>query len=146
MNERKRPAPPHALKKGESGNPAGRTKGSRNKATMLVMKLMEDDAAAITKTVIDAAKAGDLAAAKLVIDRLAPPAKERPVFVALPATDTAEGIAQAQDAILQAVAAGDLLPGEAATLAGIVEGRRKALETEELERRIAALEVQHEGD
>ena len=43
-------------------------------------------------------------------------------------------------AILQAVAAGDILPGEAATLAGIVEARRKALETQELEQRISALE------
>jgi hypothetical protein len=45
-----------------------------------------------------------------------------------------------QNAILQAVAAGDLLPGEAATLAGIVEARRKAVETQELEQRITALE------
>ena len=48
--------------------------------------------------------------------------------------------AQFDATILQAVAAGDLLPGEAATLAGIVEGRRKALETQELEQRIAILE------
>jgi hypothetical protein len=75
-----------------------------------------------------------------VIERLVPPAKERPVFLELPSTETAVGIAQAQQAILQAVAAGDLLPGEAATLAGIVEARRKAVETLELEQRISALE------
>jgi hypothetical protein len=39
------------------------------------------------------------------------------------------------------VAAGDILPGEGATLAGIVEARRKAVETQELEARISALEV-----
>jgi hypothetical protein len=52
------------------------------------------------------------------------------------------GIAQPlRQAILQAVAAGDLLPGEGTTLAGIVEARRKAVETLELEQRISALET-----
>lgn len=39
------------------------------------------------------------------------------------------------------VAGGDLLPNEASTLSSILEARRKALETEELELRIAALEA-----
>jgi len=62
----------------------------------------------------------------------------------MPDTSTAEGISAAQQTILQAAASGELLPGEAATLAGIVETRRKALETEELERRVAALEERHD--
>ena len=87
------------------------------------------------------AKQGDMSAARLVLERLVPPAKERPIFLNLPDTGSADGVAQAQAAILQAVAAGDILPGEAATLAGIVEARRKAVETQELEARISALEV-----
>jgi len=43
------------------------------------------------------------------------PSKGRPVSLHLPDTDTAADITQAQAAILRAVAAGDLLPGEAAT-------------------------------
>jgi hypothetical protein len=136
----KRKAPPHAWQPGQSGNPAGKKPGSRNKATEMVLSLMQSGAREITAVVVAQAKAGDLTAAKMILDRLAPPAKERPVSLTLPATATAEGIAQAQGAILQAVAVGDLLPGEAATLAGIVETRRKALETLELERRITALE------
>ncbi|HRE18377.1 MAG TPA: hypothetical protein PLW86_15135 [Rhodocyclaceae bacterium] len=61
--------------------------------------------------------------------------------MALPGTDTAGGIAEAQQAILQAVAAGDLLLGEGTALAGIVEARRKAVETLQLEQRITALET-----
>jgi len=101
---------------------------------------MEGGAEAIARKIVDMAKTGDMSAARLVLERLVPPAKERPIFLALPDTGSAEGVAQAQAAILQAVAAGDLLPGEAATLAGIVEARRKALETQELEQRISALE------
>jgi len=135
-----RKAPPQAWKPGQSGNPRGKKPGSRNKATAMVLALMESGAKEIAEAVVAAAKAGDLTAARMVLDRLAPPARERPVSLALPDTGTAEGVSAAQQAILQAVAAGDLMPGEGTALAGIVETRRKALETLELERRIAALE------
>lgn len=136
----KRKAPPHAWKKGQSGNPNGKKPGSRNKATQMVLAMMEGGAKEITQAVIDAAKAGDLSAARLVIERLAPPMRERPINIELPDTCTAEGCAQAQSAILQAVGTGDLLPGEGATLATIVENRRRSLETQDLEQRISILE------
>ena len=128
-------------KKGESGNPIGKPAGTRNKATVMVTAIMERGAREITEAVVGLAKDGDLSAARLVLERLVPPAKERPIFLALPDTSTAEGIAEAQNAILTAVAAGDLLLGEGATLAGIVEARRKSVETQELEQRITALET-----
>ena len=127
-------------KKGESGNPTGKPAGARNKATVMVQSIMDRGAKEITDVVVGLAKEGDLSAARLVLERLVPPAKERPIFLALPDTGSAEGIAEAQQAILRAVAAGELLPGEAATLAGIVEARRRAVETLELEQRITALE------
>lgn len=127
-------------KSGQSGNPSGRPKGSRNRMTLVALAAMEEGADAIAKRVVEMAKGGDISAARLVIERLVPVAKERPIFLSLPDTRSAEGVAQAQAAILQAVAAGEILPGEAATLAGIVEARRKALETQELEQRISALE------
>jgi len=128
-------------KPGQSGNPKGRPAGSRNRMTLVALAAMEEGADAIAKKVVEMAKQGDMSAARLVLERLVPPAKERPIFLNLPDTGSADGVAQAQAAILQAVAAGDILPGEAATLAGIVEARRKAVETQELEARISALEV-----
>ena len=92
--------------------------------------------------VIQQAKDGDLTAARLVLDKLVPNAKER--MVALPEwpdTSTTAGIAEARQRILEAVAAGELTPGEGNTLAGIVEARRRAVETQDLEQRISALEA-----
>ena len=127
-------------KKGESGNPTGKPAGARNKATIMVQTIMERGAKEIAEAVVELAKEGDLSAARLVIERLVPPAKERPITLTLPDTGSSEGISQAQAAILQAVATGELLPGEAATLANIIEARRKAFETQQLEQRITALE------
>lgn len=128
---------------GQSGNPKGKPVGARNKATMMVLNLMETGAEDITKAVIEAARGGDLSAARLVLERIAAPMRERPIFIDLPDTSTGAGINHAQQAILEAVGAGELLPGEGQVLAGIVEARRKAVETDDLEKRIAALEVNH---
>lgn len=129
-------------KKGQSGNPAGRPRGTRNKATLLALNLMEDAAAEITQAVITAARMGDLAAAKLVLERLAPPLRERPISIELPDTSTTEGVSKAQQVIIEAVGKGELLPGEGSTLAALVESRRRALETYDLERRLSDLEEQ----
>ena len=139
MTEKKK-APPHAWKPGQSGNPKGKPQGTRNKATQMVLSLMEGSAEEITQAVLEAAKGGDLSAAKMVLERLAPPMRERPINIDLPDTSTAQGCADAANAVLQAVGVGDLLPGEGAALAGIVENRRRSIETLELETRITALE------
>lgn len=136
----KRKPPPHAWKPGQSGNPSGKKPGTRNKATMMVLNLMEDGAEEITKVIMDAARGGDLSAARLVLERLAPPVRERPIEIELPDTSTFDGIDKAQQVIIDAVGTGQLLPSEGGVLAGLVEGRRQALETFELEKRVAALE------
>lgn len=136
-----RRVPSTAFQPGQSGNPAGRPKGCRNKATQAVLALMEGAGEQIVLAVIRAAQAGDLAAARMVIDRLAPPLRERPVSLPdFPDTDSIDGINQASRIILQAAANGELTPGEASTLSTITEARRKALETQELGERIAVLE------
>ena len=64
---------------------------------------------------------------------------------ALPPMQSARDAAQAAGAVLEACAAGELTPGEAAAVMGLVEGFRRALETTELEARVAALEGGGDG-
>lgn len=125
---------------GQSGNPAGRPKGARHKATILAEKLMQDDAEAVVNAVLTAAKGGDMTAARIVVDRLCPARKDNPVTFALPHIESAADAAGAMAAILAAVAAGDLTPVEAETISKLVETHLRALEASEFERRLAALE------
>ena len=128
-------------KPGQSGNPAGRKSGQRHRSTVMLEKLMADDAKAIVQAVILAASSGDMTAARMVLDRVVPPAKDRPLSIDLPDTTTAEGVERAQSAIVAAVAGGHLLPSEGAALSGLVEARRRSIETNDLAARIAALEL-----
>jgi hypothetical protein len=76
------------FQKGTSGNPAGRPRGARHRATVLAEKLMEEDVAKIVASVISAAKAGDMTAARVVLDRLVPVPKDRPICISLPKLET----------------------------------------------------------
>lgn len=129
-------------KKGTSGNPRGRPKGSRNQATLLAIAAMEGELKDVVRVVIDAAKGGDMAAARLVVDKLIPAVRERALSIDLPAVATADDCATAQAKVLAAVAAGDLLPSEGEALAGLIEQQRRSLETSDLAERLAAIEEQ----
>jgi Family of unknown function (DUF5681) len=127
---------------GQSGNPAGRPKGARHRITLMAEKLMEDDAEAVVQSVVAAAKDGDMVAARLVLERIAAPRKGRTVAVDLPAVKSAQDMVPAIAAVVAAVAEGELTPGEGQEIAAILETQRKAIESADLERRIAALEQQ----
>ena len=132
--------PGKPFSKGRSGNPAGRPSGSRNTTTLAVEKLLEGEAVAITRTCIDRAKGGDSIALRLVMERVVPLRRGRPVQFDLPAIDSASDLAVALGGILRATANGVLTPDEAATIAGVLETKRRAIETSELEQRLAQLE------
>jgi hypothetical protein len=75
------------------------------------------------------------------LERICPPRKEASVSFALPEMGNASDALTAVAAILHAVAAGDLTPGEGSSLAGLVEAFRKTVEFEEIEKRLAELEA-----
>src|SRR5258705_3793234 len=49
------------FQKGQSGNPAGRPRGSRNGASVLVHSLLENEAEDLARMTIEIAKRGDIA-------------------------------------------------------------------------------------
>ncbi|MBI1415684.1 MAG: hypothetical protein GC146_00525 [Limimaricola sp.] len=118
--------------KGSSGNPKGRPKGARGKATLAAETLMDGDAGAITKKAIELAKAGDLTAIRLCMERILPPRKSRPMRVTIPKINGPEDILKAVNAILIFVSSGRITTDEADALLRTVEAARKAMETEEV--------------
>lgn len=127
---------PGRWKKGESGNPAGRPPGTGQVAALRAA--IHAHVPAIIDRLVQAALAGDTGAARLLLERVCAPLKaaEDVVSLALPdGTLTEQG-----RAVLGAVAAGDLGPGQGAALLASLGTLAKLAETDDLTRRIEALE------
>ncbi len=118
----------------------GRPEGSRNKATLAAQTLLDGEAEALTRKVIDLALSGDITALRLCLERLLPPTKGRPVRLNLPDIKTVEDNLRAFSAMLKAMSDAHITPDEASTVGSVLDQNRRALETVEFEERIAALE------
>src|SRR5690349_3136420 len=84
----------HLFKPGNPGGP-GRPAGSRNAATLLLDKLADEAAGDLLEKMIEAAKGGDMRAAELILSRVWPVRKGRPVSLDLPAIKSAGDVVTA---------------------------------------------------
>src|SRR4051794_33108366 len=100
----------------QSGNP-GKPKGARHKTTVAIETLLEGQAQAIGQKCVERALEGDSTALRLAMERIAPVRKGRPVKFTMPPVISAADVVTAIGAVLHEVAAGELTPDEAATLA-----------------------------
>ena len=131
--------PPGRWKPGQSGNPKGRPAGETE--TQKLRAAMGKHVPEIIAQLVTAARAGDMQAARLILERVLPPMRaiEQPQPIALPnGTLTDQG-----RAVLAAVAAGDLAPGQGAQLLAAIGTLGKVAELDELATRIAALEAKN---
>ncbi|MDB5407790.1 MAG: hypothetical protein JWL84_2702 [Rhodospirillales bacterium] len=113
---------------GVSGNPAGKRKGTRNRATMMAMLLRVDESGAITRAIIDRALAGDMVAARFCLQQILPKKRGREIELDLPECHDIEGIVAAFGVTVAAMAAGEITPDEALTVSKVLDRRRRALE------------------
>ena len=124
-----------------TGNSLGGSKlGSRHKVTLAVEALLEGQHEALTQAAIDKALQGDGVALRLCLDRIAPPRKDAPISIILPPVSSAADAVVASSALLDAVAAGEVTPGEAGPVMALLVSHKAIVEAGDLERRIAALE------
>src|SRR6266436_5536079 len=118
---------------GQSGNPAGRRPGSRNKRTIASERLFDDAAEKLTTVLIGLAETGHPGALRMCMDRIFP-VHDRPVTFDLPTMATARDAVGAMGSIVLGVADGDLTPREAAKVAKLVQSFTSTLSTAEIER------------
>ena len=131
--------PPGRWKAGESGNPAGRPKGSGDVAK--VRAAIAAQVPALLAKLMTQALEGDTSAARLLLERAIAPLKaiEQAQALTLPdGTLTDQG-----RAVLRSVADGVLAPSQGAALLGAIGTLARVTEMDELESRIAALEVRN---
>ncbi len=126
--------------KGQSGNPAGRRRGCRNKATRAAELYLDGEAEALVRWAVEQAFAGDPTAMRLCLARMIAPRRERAVPIALPPIRTAADIAPAIAAITAALAKGMITTGQAAELSQMLDTFVRAVDASEFDRRLTLLE------
>src|SRR5438045_9572105 len=94
------------FEKGQSGNPAGRPLGARNRTTLAAQALLDGKAEAITDKAIEIALSGDINAIRLCLKLNVPPRREQPIEFEIRELTWIHNAAEAIAADITAVAAG----------------------------------------
>jgi len=123
------------FKPGISGNPNGRPK-DKTPATIL-RKSISQDMPEIIKTLVGLAKGGDVAAAKVLLDRICPALKPQAMPISLPTNGT---LAEQGSEIIKATMAGQIPPDIGSQLITALSNQGKLIELQEMAERLQRLE------
>jgi hypothetical protein len=126
--------------KGQSGNPAGRPRGSINRSTRAAQQLLDGEATALSRKAIELALAGDPTALRLCLDRTVAPRRDRSVELSLPPINSAADILGAIKAVADAVGRGGITPGEGFALSQMIESFLRAIDASDFDNRLRQLE------
>jgi hypothetical protein len=123
---------------GESGNPNGRPKGTGEVAQLRAM--LKPYLPKLLQRLLVQAYAGDVTAARVILDRVMPTVKPENLPVFLPNFSPASPLMQQGMQITQAIAEGGIAPDVGAQLLAGVATLAGLKSVDELEQRIRALE------
>lgn len=126
-------------KPGQSGNPKGRSPGAGEVAKLRAG--IAEHVPAIVDRLVEAARGGDVQAARILLERVLPPMKA--TEQAVPVKLGGETLTERGRAVLEAVESGELAPGQAAALLSGLGTLARVAEVDELEARITALEARN---
>jgi hypothetical protein len=128
-------------KKGQSGNPTGRRRGSLNKRTQLA-NILDSHAEDLVQKAIEMALDGDSHALKLCIERLIPKVTSQPIHFDLGKVDgkKPDNLSLIGLDILMAISFGELRLDDAQKLFGILDKQRHLIEFTDLVSKIQEIE------
>lgn len=124
-----------AWKPGKSGNPKGRPPGTGEVAKLRAS--IREQLPGILKALTAQALAGDSQAARLLLERVLPPL--RPVEQGQPLALPDGTLTEQGRAVLAAIGAGDIGPGQGAQLLGAIAGLARLVELDDIDRRLTKL-------
>ncbi|HTR83660.1 MAG TPA: hypothetical protein VMI56_04220 [Reyranella sp.] len=127
----------------EKGNTlsTGRPRGSRNKVHAEIDAIAHQSLEQAVKEIGRRAADGETDAARLLFARVWPRAQGRRIEIDLPPLEKPADLVSAYSALLAAIARGEISPEQGAKIGEVLERKRLALETIDLEDRLTALEV-----
>lgn len=129
------------FEKGRSGNPAGRPRGSTNRATRSAAVMLDGEVEVLIRKAVALGLEGDVKALRLCLERIIAPRRERPLHLDLPPIQDAADAAAAMGIITSAVAEGRIAPGEAVEVGKLIEIFLRAIEATDFDRRLSLLEA-----
>ena len=129
-----------AFQKGKSGNPAGRKPGT-TPATKL-KKAIADNMPDILQAMIEQAKAGDVPAAKALLDKVVPSLKPQALPVSV---ESESGLVAQGEAVINEILAGNIPPDIGSLLITSLSSQSKLIEIEELNKRLERIESLLQG-
>jgi hypothetical protein len=129
------------FKPGQSGNPAGRAVGSRNKKTLAAEARLFEHAQELVDNLVERAKNGEPAAMRLAMERILPAGRGRPLPIELPPVRSAADADAAAAVIMDALKHGALSAREAVDLINVVAALSRLTGTIEYIKMIARREV-----
>ena len=118
----------------------GRPPGSRNKVARVCQDTLDSHAETLTKKCLYMAFQGNTTAMRLCMERLTPARRHRTLQFKMPPVRTVADVATASESVLSGVARGLLTPAEGQAFSLMLDGRRRLIETQELDQRLRALE------
>jgi hypothetical protein len=123
----------------EPGNP-GRPPGSKNKTTRMLEQLIEGQAEQCVEKLKELALAGDVACLRIIIDRLIPLQKSQPINVGIPPINDSQDVLSVISSVWDAISDGELTPEEATALCMLIDRTVRAIEVNDLSKRLDELE------
>jgi Family of unknown function (DUF5681) len=129
------------FKPGQSGNPAGRAVGSRNKKTLAAEAALFEHAQELVDDLVRRAKNGEPAAMRLAMERILPTGRGRPLPIELPPVRSTEDAQVAAGVIMDALKQGALSAREAVDLINVVGALTRLTGTIEFIKKMARREV-----
>lgn len=130
----------HKWKPGQSGNPNGRPKGKGPFAEL--RESISGHVPDIIARLAEQAKEGDVAASRLLLERVYPAMK--PVEAPQPIEMPKGTLTERGKAVLEAIGEGELAPAQGAALVAAIGALARVVEVDELARRIEALEARRD--
>jgi hypothetical protein len=129
------------FKKGVSGNPDGKAKGTLSKRSQLG-KLLEPHGEQLINKAVELAKAGDIHALRLCLERLLPRVREESISLEVPAeaVNNAASLLAFSTRIIHATTTGEITPEQANKLFSVINVQREVIALAHLEDRVLELE------